>query len=138
MFSASIKSSVNLEFSAKILSFPQRKTQVTYCCLSLRIPYHIRILYETSLHFSDDDVYLDDEQAIREYVLKQNGTIYLGTAQDPQPKKWYFGQVKEFLQFWVCLACLAGRTPKEDDLLWLESLSFSYQERIVTILIMFF
>ena len=80
-----------------------------------------------SLHVSDDDVYLDDEQAIREYVLKQNGTIYLGTAQDPQPKKWYFGQVKKFLQFWPTRVELPRE--QDDDLIWLKSLSFPHQQK---------
>ena len=47
--------------------------------------------------FIDDDVYLEDKAAIKEYVMKQNGIIYMGTAEDPQAKKWYYGQVKNLI-----------------------------------------
>jgi len=48
--------------------------------------------------FTDDEVYMDDEEQIKEYVLRQRGLIYRGTAWRPSPLEWYFGQVKYLFQ----------------------------------------
>ena len=46
------------------------------------------------LSFTDDEVYMDDDDKIKEYLLRQRGLIYRGTGYRPVPLKWYFGQVK--------------------------------------------
>nr|XP_012297687.1 erythrocyte membrane protein band 4.2 isoform X3 [Aotus nancymaae] len=40
----------------------------------------------------DDAVFLNNEAQRREYLLNQNGLIYLGTADCIQPESWDFGQ----------------------------------------------
>ena len=37
---------------------------------------------------------MSDEEKVKEYVTRQRGLIYRGTAYRPTPLKWYFGQVK--------------------------------------------
>ncbi|KAM4623046.1 protein 4.2-like isoform 2-T2 [Discoglossus pictus] len=41
---------------------------------------------------SDDPVYLGNETQRQEYVLKEDGIIYLGTESCVQPHPWHFGQ----------------------------------------------
>lgn len=43
----------------------------------------------------EDEVYMDDENKLREYILKQNGQIYIGKHTRPRPRNWYFGQFEE-------------------------------------------
>lgn len=47
------------------------------------------------LLFLEDEVYMDDENKLREYILKQNGQIYIGKHTRPRPRNWYFGQFEE-------------------------------------------
>ncbi|GFO23755.1 hemocyte protein-glutamine gamma-glutamyltransferase-like [Plakobranchus ocellatus] len=42
----------------------------------------------------DDQVYLHDEDLLREYVLKETGKIYCGSARNITSRPWNFGQVK--------------------------------------------
>lgn len=43
--------------------------------------------------FADDWVFLPDERERQEYVLNEQGTIYVGTEYYPRPRDWIFGQV---------------------------------------------
>ncbi|XP_073462407.1 protein 4.2-like [Aquarana catesbeiana] len=43
----------------------------------------------------DDPVYLHNEAERREYVLSEDGIIYLGTESHVQPHPWHFGQFEE-------------------------------------------
>ncbi|XP_018419794.1 PREDICTED: erythrocyte membrane protein band 4.2-like [Nanorana parkeri] len=43
----------------------------------------------------DDPVYLHNEAERREYVLSEDGIIYLGTESHAQPQPWHFGQFEE-------------------------------------------
>ncbi|XP_072259869.1 protein-glutamine gamma-glutamyltransferase 2-like [Pyxicephalus adspersus] len=43
----------------------------------------------------DDPVYLENEAERREYVLSEDGIIYLGTESHAQPQPWHFGQFEE-------------------------------------------
>jgi len=49
----------------------------------------------------DDEVYMEDEDKIKEYLLRQRGLIYRGTGYRPVPLKWYFGQFEEICLFTV-------------------------------------
>ncbi|XP_069374975.1 protein-glutamine gamma-glutamyltransferase 2-like [Paralichthys olivaceus] len=44
---------------------------------------------------SDDWVYLPDEKEREEYVMNEQGIIYVGTADWPMPRDWIFGQFEE-------------------------------------------
>ena len=44
--------------------------------------------------YTGDEAYLSDEEKIKEYVMRQRGLIYRGTAYRPVPLNWYFGQVR--------------------------------------------
>lgn len=41
----------------------------------------------------DDAVYLPDESLLREYVLNEDGAIYMGTWDNIQGTPWNYGQV---------------------------------------------
>lgn len=43
----------------------------------------------------EDSVFLENEAQRSEYLLNQNGLIYLGTADCIQEEPWDFGQVQE-------------------------------------------
>ncbi|KAM5135414.1 protein 4.2-like [Mantella aurantiaca] len=43
----------------------------------------------------DDPVYLNNEAKRQEYVLSEDGIIYLGTESHAQPQPWNFGQFEE-------------------------------------------
>ena len=44
-------------------------------------------------YLADDDVYLEDEEERKEYVLNGNGKIWAGTIRSPFARKWEFEQV---------------------------------------------
>lgn len=48
---------------------------------------------------SGDDVYMDNENERQEYVLNENGIIFVGNAKYIEARGWYYGQVshKEFI-----------------------------------------
>ena len=48
------------------------------------------------LLFLDDQVYMESE-LLDEYVLNENGEIYVGTYYDIGARKWLFGQVGDFI-----------------------------------------
>ena len=39
---------------------------------------------------------MEDEDELKEYVIRQSGAIYVGSYRSPTPKQWYFGQVRIF------------------------------------------
>lgn len=43
--------------------------------------------------FIVDDVYMEDEEWRKEYVLRQHGAIYVGNSRYQNGRDWYFGQV---------------------------------------------
>lgn len=49
--------------------------------------------------FSGDDVYMANENERQEYVLNENGIIFVGNAKYIEARGWYYGQVscKEFI-----------------------------------------
>lgn len=42
---------------------------------------------------SDDDVHLPDESLLQEYVLNEDGIVYMGEWFDIGRKYWNYGQV---------------------------------------------
>ncbi|XP_076581081.1 protein-glutamine gamma-glutamyltransferase 2-like [Chaetodon auriga] len=67
---------------------------------------------------SDDWVYLPDEKERQEYVINEEGLIYIGTSSYPRPTTWVFGQFEEEMVD-VCLKMLDVnpkylRDPAED------------------------
>uniref|UniRef100_A0A8C7ZGB4 Protein-glutamine gamma-glutamyltransferase 2 n=1 Tax=Oryzias sinensis TaxID=183150 RepID=A0A8C7ZGB4_9TELE len=52
-----------------------------------------------------DDVFLDDEKSLEEYVLSQDGIIFRGSHQFPQPTPWNFGQFESGILD-ICLRIL--------------------------------
>lgn len=42
----------------------------------------------------DDNVYMDDEAQLKEYVLNDRGKVWLGTYKTPLSYQWFFGQFK--------------------------------------------
>uniref|UniRef100_A0A4W6BPR5 protein-glutamine gamma-glutamyltransferase n=1 Tax=Lates calcarifer TaxID=8187 RepID=A0A4W6BPR5_LATCA len=54
---------------------------------------------------SDDWVFLPDERERQEYVLNEQGTIYVGTEYYPRPRDWIFGQFEEDMVD-ICLKIL--------------------------------
>ena len=57
----------------------------------------------TNVLYVDDDVYMEDEQLLREYILRQKGEIYRAGERYIQAKQWHFGQVLyplvDFIQY---------------------------------------
>lgn len=47
-----------------------------------------------STWFSGDDVYLANENERQEYVLNENGIIFVGNAKYIEARGWYYGQVR--------------------------------------------
>lgn len=45
--------------------------------------------------FSEDAVFLDDEQEREECVMTEMGIIYHGAHDDVSERNWNYGQVKE-------------------------------------------
>lgn len=43
--------------------------------------------------FSGDDVYMANENERQEYVLNENGIIFVGNAKYIEARGWYYGQV---------------------------------------------
>lgn len=43
----------------------------------------------------EDDVYMEDKEAVREYVLRQHGILFLGKYTNPAPKNWFYGQFED-------------------------------------------
>uniref|UniRef100_A0A7M6DR73 PLAT domain-containing protein n=1 Tax=Clytia hemisphaerica TaxID=252671 RepID=A0A7M6DR73_9CNID len=39
-----------------------------------------------------DEVYMQSQEDLKEYILRQSGIVYQGTDRRPYPKKWYYGQ----------------------------------------------
>uniref|UniRef100_A0A4W6BKE7 protein-glutamine gamma-glutamyltransferase n=1 Tax=Lates calcarifer TaxID=8187 RepID=A0A4W6BKE7_LATCA len=59
----------------------------------------------TNVHLQDDWVFLPDERERQEYVLNEQGTIYVGTEYYPRPRDWIFGQFEEDMVD-ICLKIL--------------------------------
>lgn len=47
------------------------------------------------LLLTDDPVYLDNEEARREYVLNENGKVFVGTHNRPKGRRWVFAQFSD-------------------------------------------
>jgi len=43
----------------------------------------------------DDEVYMEDEAEIKEYVIRQSGQVYVGSSINPRGRQWHFGQFEE-------------------------------------------
>lgn len=56
-------------------------------------------LYACPTWFSGDDVYMSNENERQEYVLNENGIIFVGNARYIEARGWFYGQVnhKEFV-----------------------------------------
>ncbi|KAM8945861.1 protein 4.2-like, partial [Pelodytes ibericus] len=68
--------------------------------LSVKVPSgHVQELGEFMLLFNswckDDPVYLYNEAQRQEYVLNEDGIIYLGSESSVQPHPWHFGQFEQ-------------------------------------------
>ncbi|KAF6714860.1 Protein-glutamine gamma-glutamyltransferase 2 [Oryzias melastigma] len=66
-----------------------------------------------------DDVYMDDEKSLDEYVLSQDGIIFRGSHKFPQPTPWNFGQFESGVLD-ICLRILDSnpkylRNPGKDS-----------------------
>lgn len=66
----------------------------------IKVPYKYFILFqETNQDVSvcvcqpDDAVYLSDESLLQEYVINEDGAIYMGTWDNIQCIPWNYGQV---------------------------------------------
>lgn len=44
---------------------------------------------------TDDEVYIPDESLIQEYVMNEDGVIYVGTWDNIKSIPWNYGQVKQ-------------------------------------------
>lgn len=44
--------------------------------------------------FAEDTVFLDKEDARKEYVLNDVGKIFVGTQKEPRGRRWIYGQVR--------------------------------------------
>lgn len=51
------------------------------------------VFYINHLCVSDDDVHLPDESLLQEYVLNEDGIVYMGEWFDIGRKYWNYGQV---------------------------------------------
>lgn len=57
-----------------------------------------RSIFEEYIFFTfsfplEDTVFLDKEDARREYVLNDVGKIFVGTQKEPRGRRWIYGQV---------------------------------------------
>lgn len=65
--------------------------------------------------FSGDDVYMANENERQEYVLNENGIIFVGNAKYIEARGWYYGQVSHKELIWAPIAfslisiCLSDR-----------------------------
>ncbi|CAH0393078.1 unnamed protein product [Bemisia tabaci] len=73
-----------LEIDAKVVGpIPSQPTS-----FSVKTPFYI--LYNAWC--PDDQVYLQDEEKRREYVLNDSGIIFRGNAREPRPSPWRYSQ----------------------------------------------
>ncbi|XP_068120111.1 protein 4.2-like isoform X2 [Hyperolius riggenbachi] len=73
---------------------------IGYYTLSIKLPGGLtKYLLEFMMLFNPwcegDPVYLHNEADRQEYVLSEDGIIYLGTESCAQPQPWHFGQFEE-------------------------------------------
>ncbi|XP_067904886.1 protein-glutamine gamma-glutamyltransferase 2-like [Heterodontus francisci] len=54
---------------------------------------------------TEDEVFLDSEEQREEYVLNEDGVIYIGSSRSIQNRPWYFGQFEEDV-IGICLKLL--------------------------------
>lgn len=68
---------------------------VCYCCMCTctNALNNTSLLSLLCVSAADDDVYLEDEEDRREYVLNGSGRIWSGTSRSPFARKWEFEQV---------------------------------------------
>lgn len=68
---------------------------VIVVCVHVLMPLTIRTSLMSVLCVSaaDDDVYLEEEEDRKEYVLNGSGRIWGGTSKSPFARKWEFEQV---------------------------------------------
>lgn len=45
----------------------------------------------------DDAVYIPDEKLLQEYIMNENGIIYVGTSDYIHSRHWHFGQVGAYV-----------------------------------------
>lgn len=46
-----------------------------------------------NLYVTDDDTYLDNEDDLKKHLIDEVGSIWRGTARQPRPLLWEYGQV---------------------------------------------
>ena len=45
------------------------------------------------LTFAEDEVYMAEESDLQEYILNENGGIWVGSHRQNRPMRWDYGQV---------------------------------------------
>ena len=60
---------------------------------SIRMSTLSSFLFLLFLSFLEDEVYMNSNDDLREYILRQHGYVYQGVGRKPYAKYWYFGQV---------------------------------------------
>ena len=72
----------------------QQSSSMLLRCMSAVQFYVITVHVYTAV---DDDSYLESGVDRAQYVLDDVGTIWRGTAGQPQPMKWEYGQVSTII-----------------------------------------
>ncbi|XP_078092227.1 protein-glutamine gamma-glutamyltransferase 2-like [Mustelus asterias] len=104
-----VSSSTGTRLTLAIYSSPNAK--IGRYSLSLLAEKESRIskLGEFILLFNpwctEDEVFLDNDEQREEYVLNEDGIIFMGTDQSIQSRSWYFGQFEEKI-IDICLMLL--------------------------------
>ena len=60
------------------------------CTLIYHTCLHVKVL---CLCVTDDDTFLDNEDDLKKHLINEVGTIWRGTARQPHPLLWEYGQV---------------------------------------------
>ncbi|XP_072132752.1 protein-glutamine gamma-glutamyltransferase 2-like [Mobula birostris] len=96
-----------------LIAFPPPNAKIGRYTLSLLNPVGCQILKyrlgEFILLFNpwcrEDEVFLDSEEQRQEYVLSEDGIIYIGSCRQINIRSWYFGQFEENIVD-ICLMML--------------------------------
>ncbi len=78
--------------SLVVLFNPWCKGELTLIQVLLSLCIAIRIRANCIPRFEDDQVYVPNEDLLQEYVLRDEGPLFLME----RPKPWFFGQVVSF------------------------------------------
>ncbi|XP_038659009.1 protein-glutamine gamma-glutamyltransferase 2-like isoform X1 [Scyliorhinus canicula] len=85
---------------------------------------------------TEDDVFLDSDEQREEYVLNEDGVIFVGTNQSIQSRSWYFGQFEDKI-IDICLTLLdknlkCQECPRKD---YIRRNDPAYISRVVTAMV---